>query len=109
MTPISQFNVSKTTTCVFCHAAWIKQALERKQKTVQQEVQEDEPQTFNEVWRELRKAGWTHRNGKGLVAWLYLRPGVKGKLADLRLGEDYFDSEAAVLAFVEKEEETQME
>ena len=32
---------------------------------------------FNKIWPALQEQGWTFKKGRGLVSWMYLRPGVK--------------------------------
>jgi hypothetical protein len=60
----------------------------------------DPDHKFSALWKELQHVGWTWRSGQGLVSWVFLRPGAKGKLSSLRQGVDYFESEEAVRAFV---------
>ena len=56
-----------------------------------------------ELWPELQKHGWRYRAGEGLVSWVWLRPGVKGKLSQLELGVDYFESEEAVMSYLQQQ------
>lgn len=50
------------------------------------------------LWQKLKKDGWTWKVGVGLASYHYLKPGVGAK--EGVLGVDIFDSEQAVLAYV---------
>jgi hypothetical protein len=33
--------------------------------------------SFKQLWPSLQKQGWKHQNGRGLISWIYLRPGAR--------------------------------
>ena len=53
--------------------------------------------TFSLLWKVLENHGWSHKNGKGLVSWLYIKPGKN--VTPLKT-EDYFESEDLLLLYI---------
>jgi len=64
------------------------------------EEDEDDPYSWKILWPKLKELGWYHRPGKGLVSFLYIRPGKK--VQGGKLGVDYFNSEVDVIAYEKK-------
>ena len=57
--------------------------------------------SWKEVWAELKKLGWTCKNGKGLmVDYFYIKPGRK--LKGGVLGDDYFIGHEDVMQYYHK-------
>jgi hypothetical protein len=60
-------------------------------KEAEAEEEDTGPKDFNELWPSLKAEGWTYKNGGGLVAWLYLPPGLKS-IKGAKEGVDYWSS-----------------
>jgi hypothetical protein len=79
-----------------------EEAVEEETSEVASPIEEDSL-TWAELWPELKKHGWKYRAGEGLVSWVWMRPGVKGKLSQLGLGVDYFESEQDVMSYLQQQ------
>lgn len=73
--------------------------------TVQRKGRHPKHNWWSILWKHLMKAhGWTWKRGKGVVDWYYLRPGCPWPpTSEAQLGEDYFDSVAAMYEVADRE------
>lgn len=62
--------------------------------------EESKPEKFSDMWERLKEEGWSYKKGTGLVAWLYCKPGCDS-LKDAKKNADYFETETAVMCFVQ--------
>ena len=56
--------------------------------------------SFGDVWASLKEQGWTHKSGRGLASYHYLRPGASDGKAHVE-NVDWFASEEALLHYYE--------